>query len=395
MLALSRIIGAGYLILALVVVGLSALLGPLPFSAAPVPIFAGPKGEPVELSIAYGTEKEAWLKEAVKRFEETNPQVGRAPITITLEGVGSREGVQDIVAGNLKPVVFSPASSIQVELLRGEWEARQGSTILHSGNDAPEPLVYTPLVVVAWEERAHELWPNGPEDLWHHLQEVLSDSAGWGAFGHPEWGFAKFGHTSPETSNSGMQTLVLLTYAYHDKTADLTTQDVLDQGYQQWLDGIEGSVVEFGNSTGTFMKNMLNFGPGKYDFVVVYENLAIDNVEAARGRWGQDLRVYYPPATIFSDHPYAILNAEWVSEEQREAARLFRDFLLSEETQALAIEYGFRPSSSRVSVTGSDSPFVRYEAYNVRAEDLPPQVDIPEAEVLNELLNLWRNQYGQ
>jgi ABC-type Fe3+ transport system substrate-binding protein len=395
MLALSRIIGAGYLLLALVVVGMSALLGPLPFSAAPIPIFAGPPGAPVELSIAYGTEKEAWLEEAVRRFEETNPQVGRAPVTITLEGVGSREGVQEIVGGNRKPVVFSPASSIQVELLRSEWEARQGSSILHSDNNAPQPLVYTPLVVVAWEERAHELWPNGPEDLWHHLHEVLSNSEGWGAFGHPEWGVAKFGHTSPETSNSGIQTLVLLTYAYHNKTTGLTTQDVLDQAYQQWLDGIENSVLEFGNSTGTFMKNMINFGPGKYDFVVVYENLAIENVEAARGRWGQDLRVYYPPATIFSDHPYTILNAEWVSDEQREAARLFRDFLLSEEIQALAIEYGFRPASSRVSVSSSDSPFVRYAEYNVRAEDLPPQIDIPDAEVLHGLLDLWRRRYGQ
>jgi hypothetical protein len=394
MLRISRILAGGYLALALFVVVLTTLVGPLPLSNAPFPLQLGPEREPVEVRIAYGTEKREWLEEATRRFHANGPTIRGHPIKITLEGVGSREGVTDIVGGAMQPVVFSPASSIQVELLRYEWKTRNGTEIFPSGANAPTPLVYTPLVLVAWEERSQTLWPNGPAHLWHRLQEVLANDEGWGRFGHPEWGFAKFGHTSPETSNSGIQTLVLLTYAYHEKTSGLARQDILDQEFQQWLDGIENAVMEFGNSTGTFMDNMVNFGPGKYDFVAVYENLPIEKFNTAHDRWNQNLRIYYPPATIFSDHPYAILEAEWVSPEQRDAAAMFRDFLLSEETQQLALQSGFRPASRQVNVGDNipQNPFMLYEEYGLRAEDIPPQVEIPPGEVLSELIDLWRRR---
>lgn len=394
MLRMSRILAGAYLALTLFVIALTALFGPLPLSNAPFPLQLGPSRPPVEVRIAYGTEKREWLEEATRRFLASGPTIRGHPIEITLEGVGSREGVNNIVGGESQPVVFSPASSIQVELLRYEWKTRNGTEILPGGANAPAPLVYTPLVLVGWEERAHTLWPNGPARLWHRLQEVLANDEGWGRSGHPEWGFARFGHTSPETSNSGIQTLVLLAYAYHEKTSGLTREDVLDQGFQQWLDGIEKAVMEFGNSTGTFMDNMVNFGPGKYDFVAVYENLPIEKFDTARDRWRQNLRVYYPPATIFSDHPYAILDAEWVSAEQRDAAAMFRDYLLSEQTQQLALQSGFRPASRQVSVSDDlpQNPFMMYEEYGLRAEDIPPQVEIPPGEVLTELIDLWRRK---
>ncbi len=381
------------LVVALVVV-ITALVGPLPLSGAPFPLPLGPGCEPITVSMYYGTEKEDWLQEATQRFMKTNPKVGNCPVTdIQLEGIGSREVVEKVVKGEIQPDIVSPASSIQVELLRYEWETSHGTAIFRDDH-APVPLVYTPLVVVAWQERARALWPNGPKDLWNNLQKVLTNDKGWDAFGHPEWGFAKFGHTSPETSNSGIQTLVLLAYGYHNKTSGLTKGDVLDSGFQEWLDGIEGSVWEFGDSTGTFMQNMVLKGPSTYDFVVVYENLAADNVEAAKGKWDQPLRVYYPPATIFSDHPYVILNADWVKDEEVEAAALFRDFLLSQEIQELALQYGFRPVSNDVSVTSSipNNPFTLYEEYGIQADAIPPQVEIPSGDVLNELITLWRRK---
>jgi hypothetical protein len=393
MLTFSRLISAAYLVLAVGVVGLTALFGPLPLNFAPFPLLPGPEREPVVVSLAYGTEKEAWLQEAASRFQQTHPTVRGHPITLDLEGIGSREGVKHIVDGEMQPVVFSPASSIQIELLRYEWETRHQSDIFLRGDDAPLPLVYTPLVLVAWEDRARTLWPNGPQNIWHRLHDVLAEDGGWAAMGgDPQWGFAKFGHTSPEKSNSGIQTLVLLAYAYHGKTRSLTVDDVLDQGFRQWLEDIERAVMDFGESTGTFMNTMVNFGPGAYDFVAVYENLPIETFEAAENRWNQRLRVYYPPATILSDHPYAILNADWVTEDQHDAAAAFRDFLRTQEMQTLALRYGFRPASPTVSVSSTlpDNPFTTYESYGLRTDTVPPQVEIPPAEVLNELMNLWR-----
>ena len=46
-------------------------------------------------------------------------------------------------------------------------------------------------------------------------------------------------------------------------------------------------------------------GPSQYDCVIIYENLAIEYLEAARDRWGE-LRVDYPVPNIWNEHPYYI-----------------------------------------------------------------------------------------
>ncbi len=391
MFRIARIISAIYLLLAVVVTGLTIAVGPLPGGTAPLEGIREQMigRDPIVISIAYGTEKEEWLRAAVEQFEAESHRVRGRAIEIELEGIGSREMINEIIQGELKPTVVSPASSIQIELLQGEWQARSNDSILFEGDDAPQPLVITPLVVVAWEERAQVLSLEHSASLWENIHDVLSDSQGWGAFGKPEWGLAKFGQTDPETSNSGIQTLVLLSYGYHDKTVGLNNQDILDAGFQRWLDALEQAVLEFPPSTGTLMEDVVRFGPSKYDFVVVYENLAIENIETARGRWGP-IRIYYPPANVLSDHPYAILNAEWVSQEQREAAAVFREYLLSEEMQRLAlVDYGFRPANTSVPFDTDDSPFRRFSNYGVQM-DIAQSVEIPPADVLNELINLWR-----
>jgi ABC-type Fe3+ transport system substrate-binding protein len=392
MLQLARTISIIYLVIAVLLTGFGlvvATVGSAPLQINPI----GPAGQPVEIVIAYGTEKREWLEEAQRRFEAGAPRVHGRPIAVTLEGGGSREMVIRIVNDNYQPTVVSPASLIQVELLRDQWQRQNSSNILHSGADAPQPLVLTPLVIVAWEERAQALWTNGPDDFWRSLQRVLADDQGWAAAGQPDWGFVNFGHTSPETSNSGLQFLVLTAYGYHNKARGLVSGNVLDASYQDWVRGIERSVPEFGRSTGLLMTEMLQFGPSKYDMVAVYENLAIENFQTAEGRGGP-LRVYYPPANIYSEHPYVILNADWVTPEQREAAALFRDFLLSEEIQALALaEYGFRPANLQVPIDLNDpnNPFNRYADHGIRF-DLSQQVEVPQAEVLEILIEFWRRE---
>jgi len=85
---------------------------------------------------------------------------------------------------------------------------------------------------------------------------------------------------------------------------------------------------------------MIRFGPSKYDIAVVYEALAISQLANAQGRWG-NLNIYYPATTIWSDHPIAVLQADWVTPAQKAAARQWIDFLRSRPTQEKALAYGF------------------------------------------------------
>jgi len=395
MLRLARLIGGGYLVLSILALVASFFTGPLGYAPFPLPF--GPSQQPVVLTVWYGTEKQEWLEDAVQRFEASNPRVGARPIQVQIAGSGSGDIVarvaQEDWRGSNPPAVISPASSLWLELLERDIQ-RSGSRVqMATGSDAPRPLVLTPLVLVAWEQRGQTLWRNSPASFWQDLHDALTNPQGWSALGQSGWGFVKFGHTSPLSSNSGAQTLLLLAYGYHNKTGGLTTADVLDPGFQQWFIDIERSVLEFGDSTGTLMTNMVQFGPSRYDLVAVYENLALENIDAARGRWGQNIHIYYPPATVLSDHPYAMLEAPWVTAEQRQAARQFRDFLLSRPAQELALQSGFRPADPQVPLDSDDpsNPFTRYQQYGVQTA-LGQQAEVPSGDVVDALLELWRSQ---
>ena len=409
MQALSRTIGLGFIALCLLSVALKAFV-PLPSSLAYAPIDLGfaAKPQPVEIVIWYGTEKRLWLEEAVRLFALSTPTVGARPISIKLVALGSRE-LADRVArrawGNDPPPdVVSPASSVWTEALRSDWAARGGDAIF-SGE--PVPLVLTPLVAVAWEERANLIWPNGTTAFWQNLGEAISAKGGWAeiatqrgfAPGSPQhtkaegWGFVKFGHTSPLTSNSGTQTLALLAYAYYQKTANLRSDDIEAPAFQNWLESIERATLDFGESTGTLMTNMVRFGPSRFDVVMVYENLAIEGVENAQRQWNQPIHIYYPPATMLSDHPYAILDTPLTTADERAAAEHFRTFLLSEPLQTLALQYGFRPANPQVTLTsgGSTNPFTKLATYGLQV-DIAQQVETPSSEVTRELIELWERR---
>src|SRR6266498_980503 len=112
-------------------------------------------------------------------------------------------------------------------------------------------VVKTPLVLVAWKERADALWGDKPSvDLWKQLHDVMTDPKGWGAHGHPEWGYVKFSHTNPLQSNSGLMTILLMTYSFFGKTSGLTSADILSNAdYQKWFLETEGAISQFGEST--------------------------------------------------------------------------------------------------------------------------------------------------
>jgi hypothetical protein len=73
---------------------------------------------------------------------------------------------------------------------------------------------------------------------------------------------------------------------FHGKRL-LEVGDVLKPDYQKWVKEVEKGVTKFETSTGTFMTDMIRFGPSKYDIAVVYESLAICRRRSSRptGRW--------------------------------------------------------------------------------------------------------------
>jgi serine/threonine-protein kinase len=400
----AALLGTALLALVLVAIGRGRWIGPPPVREGSsdtdrAPVTAGATGKPatvvppadseaVVINVAYGTEKQKWLEAAAIEFHKT--EAGKA-ITINLHGMGSMEGARAVLDGakSIPMHVWSPASSAFREAFERQWLAKhENQPILKSEN-----LALTPMVFVMWESR-HEPFVKKFAGLkFKTIAEAMQQEGGWGSIaGQPDWGRFKFGHTHPDRSNSGLLTLVLMAYEHSAKDRNLLQSDVALPAFQQWLLAFEQGVTRPGgpltSSTGTLMREMVLRGPSQYDCVLIYENLAIDYLQAARDRWG-DLHVDYPDPNMWNEHPYYILDAPWSDARQRAAAAAFLAFLTSEPIQKRALEHGFRPGNPSVSVRFPDSPLLRYAKQGLKI-DLPRMCEPPKDRVLQELLASFR-----
>jgi len=356
----------------------------VPLTAPSAAVAAKPTA--TEISMLYSSEKKEWMEAAATLFQKAHPE-----IKLTLTPMGSLDAARAIAEGKEKPTLFSPADSLVENLVAADWKAVNHTDLFaQSGEDLPQALVITPLVFVAWEDRGAALLKASRGNIgWNTIHAGVNAREGWPAVGgNPAWGFVKLGHADPARSNSGLQALFSMTFDFYGKPT-VEVADLLKPRYQAFLKELEKGVPSLETSTSAFMTDMLRFGPSKYDIAVVYESLALAQIGTADGRWGK-LRLYYPATTLWSDHPASVLQAPWVSPEQRAAGRAFLKHLSSRPIQELAITYGFRPADPTVPVKTTDAtnPFTRLADRGVKL-DIPPMAATPSGEVVHTMEQMW------
>jgi Ca-activated chloride channel family protein len=120
----------------------------------------------------------------------------------------------------------------------------------------------------------------------------------------------------------------------------------------------------------------------------MYENLVVaQETKRLNGESPQlpVVAIYPKEGTFWSNHPYVIVNAPWVTDEQRAAAETFEDFLLDRPQQLKAIELGFRPADVSIPLT---APLDAQHGVDITQ----PQtvLEVPSAEVVAATLEMWQ-----
>jgi len=345
-------------------------------------------GGQVEIGIAYGTEKERWLKWAVEEFAKTDD--GKH-ITINLIPKGSVEGARAIAKDEDTHInVWSPASSLYKDIFAEQWQSNHNTSPILKG----ENLALTPMVFIMWNKRYQAFTQKYHAVTFNSVAKALQQPGGWNAIaGKPDWGLFKFGHTHPNKSNSGLMTLILMAYDYAGKNKGLGMDDITSVNFQTWLQKTERCVADPPESTGDLARDMVLKGPSTYDAVFVYESVAIDYLKNAEDRWGDELHVVYPEKNIWNDNPYYILDVPWSTKQQREAADTFLRFLMSERIQKEALVHGFRPGDPAVSIRFPESPFVKYNRYGLKI-DIATACESPKPAVITNLQEFWQRTQG-
>ncbi|GAC1690308.1 MAG: hypothetical protein PVS3B1_29410 [Ktedonobacteraceae bacterium] len=363
----------------------------------------GPAGQPgpsgtITLNFTYSTEKAAWMDKAISDFNASNTQVGSKLIKVAADSRGSVETKDSILSGNIKPMAWSPASFLELNQLNTAWKKAHGKEILYtSGSFISKSLVFSPLVFGVWKERAQILLNKYGSIDWQSISQAVALRSWSDIGGQGDWGQVKLGQTRPDQSNSGLLSITLQAYSFYKIQRGLTTGQIQSNDFLKYFQNLEGAVQLFGRSSGTYLTNeVILRGPAAYDIIPIYENLIITNQQGAVSRWKMALVPFYPAVNIVSDHPFAILNAEWVSQEEQQAAMTFRDFLLSDQQQRNALQSGFRPVNPNVKVTDkvASNPFLNQPPDIKIPPDILNQAQPPSGDVVDELLKLWTSQYG-
>lgn len=342
-------------------------------------------GEQVIFSIVYGSEKKEWLEPLVQQFnEERHETADGKTIVVEVTAIGSIESVRGIIDGTLKPTVWSPASSIYIPVANAEWKNTHADDLVVG---TPNDLVLSPVVIAMWRPMAQALgWP-GKALGWEDIAQLAISEEGWTAYGHPEWGRFKFGHTHPTYSNSGITSIIAETYAGLGKQRGLTEADLQSPELLEFMTSVESSIIHYGTSTGFFAERMFERGPSYLSAAVLYENLIVaQETKRISGASSQIpvVAIYPKEGTFWSNHPYAILNAPWVTAEQKEAAQLFETFLLDKPQQLKALEFGFRPADPSIPLT---APLDAEHGVDITQ----PQtiLEVPSASVITGIEDMW------
>jgi len=408
--------------LVIVIVALVILLGPKacssiqtnsnPQSSNPVqvvptsaPISVKPTdANRIEITIVYAPEYAPFMPKVMESFNLAYAQ-GKNPVTgeplkqgekpVRVSGKDGSSGtimqgvVNAIIAPNntnvVRPTIFSPSVSHWLVLANF-----QSGRELFTMSDV-QPTGLAPVVMAIWESRLKAIQAKNPGQPvgWEELLKVMKD--GWASYGISGRQTVYYGHTDPFISSTALSTLLSEFYAssrYNAGRTDrrLSMENVNDQKVQDGVRLIESMIKHYSSRTTEF-KEYIAQGPDYLDFVALEENdLIYINQGKTQYKPPEKLVALYPKeGTFWHEHPFAIPNADWVSNEQREAAKVFTAYVRSEAVQKVIMENGFRPANPKVAVGYPIVP-------ELGVDPLQPTnvLDVPSPDVLSAVQASWQ-----
>ncbi len=368
----------------------------------------------IDIYIAYSPESEQYMPELIRRFNQAyadgkNPVTGQAvgqgekpiyvwgtdPITGS-SGTVAQGVVNAVIAPNnanvYKPTIFQPSVSHWLT-----WVNSNTNRPIFNLSEA-RATALSPVIIGVWEDRLNQLiqatGKQREEIGWADLLRVLEN--GW-----PEGRRAVYyGHTDPRISSTGLSTTIIEFYACARQNGftgrRLTTDEVENPDIQNCMREIQSLVRHYSRRTEDFLE-YFGQGPDYLDMLALEEtDLICINLGARQGdeqclqpQGGRLMALYPAEGTFWHEHPFGIVQLDeaqggWTTAEQREAARIFADFVLIPESQRYIMTFGFRPANSNVPV---EYPFVIENG--VLPEGPTTILDVPDTSVISAIQQSW------
>lgn len=328
----------------------------------------GPPRNALVVPVLANSSLEPWLAEAVTAFNDEEVEAGSGdPIYVTLSLADAGEAVVQIEKGD-GPALWIPDSAVWLDVL--DSSAGFG--------DNCASVARSPLVIALWQPLAESLgWP-ARELGWLDIGSLAADPSAWAYYSGGQFGDAlRLGHTHPGLSGSGASTLLAIVQAAESQQEAVSIEEIQQPIVQASVGSFESAVSWFSSSTAGLAETMAERGDSFLGAAVMYESDVVHY-----GRTEPPLVPVYPfEGTFVASHP-ACAN-EGAGDDVQQAAVQFRDYLLSEEVQQMAVSAGLRPANEGVAAA-------ELETFGVDLSQ--PQVVFgePSVDALFAVQELWQ-----
>lgn len=360
----TRLIFFAVVLLALLIVGVSVLVqrfsGEIP----------SPTAQPIQVRVVSALPIEPWVQDAAQRFNAEKRTLDGRTIVVTVTPMDSVTALGKWDRGEFTPsdsrsavpTVWIPDSRYLVELVNATYKEKLGRDIfLTDGEYRARPIATSLFSWGIYSSRANVLQKKFGVIDWKAIHDAAIVKGGWPELGgQPAWGYFKLVVPNPNKNAAGLLAMVAAAGEYYDKTA-ITTEDVTNPQFQKWLKELMGSVTDFSSLSAYSVEDLALFGYSVGDGGQLLESDLLVNMGGIQTRWSDPLVIVYPNYLTWFDFPFTIWMGPETSAAEKNAALQFEKYLLSPATQGAAAQRGLRPANTEVSISGSDSLFVKWK----------------------------------
>lgn len=335
----------------------------------------GPPKNAVIINVVANTSLKPWLETAIVNFNEKKVKTdeGKA-VYVQLNLIEAGQSVVDMTNGTAPlPELWIPDDQVWTEVLADKGY----SQFLDNCASVSE----SPLVIAMWQPIAEALgWPSRSLG-WLDVGSLAADPSAWDYYSGGQFGDKlRLSHTHPGLSNSGVSTLIAIVQAAEGKEEAVNADEMSDPVVQASVNAFEAAVSWFGTSTHQIGQTMNERGIGYLGAAVVYESTVVNH-----GNSTPRLIPIYPfEGTFMATHPACLNNEN--DPHAEEAAIIFREYLLGEEAQQLAVAHGLRPTNKNVSM---ETPLD--ESHGVDLTQPEVIFASPSVESIYAIQDLWQS----
>ena len=337
---------------------------------------------PLEFTVAVNPLAEDWLRDAIKRYNDSQPVVNatqRIQFNISVvDDLSIWQNTPNYTPDN-HPAAWIPSSSVSVSYSE-RYDLQLNS------------LARTPLVWGGYTSRVNVATDNGQTTFDWQAVEQAAAAESWSALAgsSSNWGFVNLAFMQPDLTMGGLGALFSAAASFQEN-ADLSGAATRDPAFRNWLAPVIASVPNF-QSLGADPAAAVARGPATAAMALLPEKLWLLNLRGLTDEAGDSFTFNYPVYQFMLDFPLATWSdSSQISDLEQLAVQSLGEWLSAPQQQARLTQYGLRPAQGEPGV--ADAVFSAAVPFGIILQaDYGTAVQVPQRSEASGLAQWFSQQ---